>query len=294
MFIYTTTVTNWMMVVCIFLNSEDVHAMICQLESAAFQPKSQKEYSYIHEWKGSAYFIKKLFYGLSLTLTCLAPIVGVLQGKTAPLVSYIPPWIHWRVYFWLQALVSVCNATMGATYISFLCTMLIEAIIQVACLKERLQFTEDRRCLVECIERYSEITEFTKRLHHICKIGLSAVIVAGVLNTCTTFSLIVKVKFIELAFLVPYMSSIVAIIYIHCFYGTILATESEDIPYSLFSSKWINTDDSHKRTLLLFMVFSKKQITIKLVGGTLTMSLPLFVQIMRTAYAYFNVLQSVE
>ncbi|CAH2003662.1 unnamed protein product [Acanthoscelides obtectus] len=90
------------------------------------------------------------------------------------------------------------------------------------------------------------------------------------------------------------MSSIVAIIYIHCFYGTILATESEDIPYSLFSSKWINTDDSHKRTLLLFMVFSKKQITIKLVGGTLTMSLPLFVQIMRTAYAYFNVLQSVE
>nr|CAI5853704.1 unnamed protein product [Callosobruchus analis] len=45
MFIHTTGVTNPMMVVSIFLNIERLHAMIRQLESAAFQPKSQKENS---------------------------------------------------------------------------------------------------------------------------------------------------------------------------------------------------------------------------------------------------------
>ncbi|CAH1995119.1 unnamed protein product [Acanthoscelides obtectus] len=183
---------------------------------------------------------------------------------------------------------------MASIYVSILCTLLIEAIIQVACLKERLESIEDRRCLEECIDHYSEITTFTKRLHHICKIGLTVVFVTGVINICTTLSLMLEVKFIELVFMVPYLSEMIMIIYIHCFYGSILATESEDIPYSSFSSKWINADYSYKKTLALFMVFTKREISIKLAGGMFTMTLPLFVQIIRTAYAYFNVLQSVE
>ncbi|CAH1995120.1 unnamed protein product [Acanthoscelides obtectus] len=158
MFIHTTNVTNPMMVACIFLNSEHLHAMICQLESAAFQPNSHKEYLYIYEWKRSGYFIKKLFYGVNGFLCSFLPIIAILQGKTAPLTTYIPPWIHWRVYFWFQSTVTVYNSTMASIYVSILCTLLIEAIIQVACLKERLESIEDRRCLEECIDHYSEIT----------------------------------------------------------------------------------------------------------------------------------------
>nr|CAI5853703.1 unnamed protein product [Callosobruchus analis] len=99
MFIHTTGVTNPMMVVSIFLNIERLHAMIRQLESAAFQPKSQKENSYVYKWKRSSYIIKKLFYGVNIFLVTTGPILATLQGKVAPLATYIPPWIHWRVYF---------------------------------------------------------------------------------------------------------------------------------------------------------------------------------------------------
>nr|CAI5854370.1 unnamed protein product [Callosobruchus analis] len=195
MFIHTTGVTNPMMVVSIFLNIERLHAMI---------------------------------------LTT-GPILATLQGKVAPLATYIPPWIHWRVYFWFQATITVYNATMASIYVSILTTLLIEAIIQVACLKERLQCTEDKKQLV---------------------------------------------TFIELVFMIPYLTELIMIIYIHCFYGSILASECEGIAYSLFSSKWINSDVSHKRTIVMFMMFSKKQLTIKLAGGMLTMTLPLFVQVL--------------
>ncbi|CAH1954742.1 unnamed protein product [Acanthoscelides obtectus] len=240
MFIHTTNVTNPMMVVCIFLNSEHLHAMICQLESAAFQPHSHKEYLYVYKWKSSGYFIKKMFYGVNGFLCTFGPILAMLQGKAAPLATYIPPWIHWRVYFWFQSTVSVYNATMASIYVSILCTLLIEAIIQVACLKERLESVEDRRCLEECIEHYSQITAFTKRIHNICKIGLTVVFVTGVLNICTSLSLILEVKFIELVFMVPYLSEMIMIIYIHCFYGTILANEVRKY-YHLLS---LQIDDS--------------------------------------------------
>ncbi|VEN56478.1 unnamed protein product [Callosobruchus maculatus] len=266
MFIHTTAVTNPMMVVSIFLNIKRLHAMMRQLESAAFQPKSQKEFLYVYKWKRSSYLIKKLFYGVNIFLVTIGPILAMLQGKTAPIATYIPPWIHWRIYFWFQSTVSVYNATMASIYVSVLTTLLIEAIIQVACLKQRLLCTEDKNSLVECIKRHLEIIVFIERLQHICKIGLSVVFISGV-------------TFIELVFMIPYLSEMIMIIYIHCFYGSILASESEEIAYSLFSSKWVSADVSHKRNLAIFMVFSRKKITIKLAGGMLTMTLPLFVQV---------------
>ncbi|VEN50755.1 unnamed protein product [Callosobruchus maculatus] len=294
MFIHTTNVTNPMMVVSIFLNIKRLHAMIRQLESAAFQPKSQKEFLYVYKWKRSSYFIKKIFYGVNIFLVTTGPIVAMLQGKCAPQATYIPPWIYWRVYFWFQSTLTVYNATMASIYVSVLTTLLIEAIIQVACLKERLHCTEDKKYLVESIKRHLQIILFIERLQHICKIGLSVVFVSGVINICTTLSLVLEVTFIELLFMVPYLGEIILIIYVHCFYGSILASESEEIAYSLFSSKWVSADVSHKRNLAIFMIFSNKKITIRLAGGMLTMTLPLFVQIIRTAYAYFNVLQSID
>ncbi|VEN60868.1 unnamed protein product [Callosobruchus maculatus] len=119
MFIHTTNVINPMMVLSIFLNIKRLHAMIRQLESAAFQPKSQKEFLYVYKWKRSSYFIKKLFYGVNTFLVTTGPILAMLQGKTAPLATYIPPWIHWRVYFWFQSTVTVYNATMASIYVQF-------------------------------------------------------------------------------------------------------------------------------------------------------------------------------
>ncbi|VEN56477.1 unnamed protein product [Callosobruchus maculatus] len=275
MFIHTTNVTNPMMVVSIFLNIRRLHAMIRQLESAAFQPKSQKEFLYVYKWKRSSYFIKKIFYGVNIFLVTTGPIVAMLQGKCAPQATYIPPWIYWRVYFWFQSTLTVYNATMASIYVSVLTTLLIEAIIQVACLKERLHCTEDKKYLVESIKRHLQI-------------------IFGVINICTTLSLVLEVTFIDLLFMIPYLGEIILIIYVHCFYGSILASESEEIAYSLFSSKWVSADVSHKRNLAIFMIFSNKKITIRLAGGMLTMTLPLFVQIIRTAYAYFNVLQSID
>nr|CAI5853701.1 unnamed protein product [Callosobruchus analis] len=168
--------------------------------------------------------------------------------------------------FLFQATVTVYNATMASIYVSILTTLLIEAIIQVACLKERLQYTEDKKQLVKCIKCHLEVVMFVERLQQICKVGLSIVFINGV-------------TFIELVFMIPYLTELIMIIYIHCFYGSILASECEGIAYSLFCSKWINTDVPHKRTIFMFMMFSKKQLTIKLAGGMLTMTLPLFVQV---------------
>ncbi|VEN62388.1 unnamed protein product [Callosobruchus maculatus] len=157
MFIHTTAVTNPMMVVSIFLNIKRLHAMMRQLESAAFQPKSQKEVSYVYKWKRSSYLIKKLFYIVNIFLVTTGTILAMLQGKTPPLASYVPPWIHSKVYFWFQSTAAIYNATMASIYVSVLTTLLIEAIIQVACLKERLHCTEDKNNLVECIKRHLEI-----------------------------------------------------------------------------------------------------------------------------------------
>nr|CAI5853699.1 unnamed protein product [Callosobruchus analis] len=168
---------------------------------------------------------------------------------------------------------------MASIYVSILTTLLIEAIIQVACLKERLQYTEDKKQLVKCIKCHLEVVMFVERLQQICKVGLSIVFINGVINICTTLSMLMQVTFIELVFMIPYLTELIMIIYIHCFYGSILASECEGIAYSLFCSKWINTDVPHKRTIFMFMMFSKKQLTIKLAGGMLTMTLPLFVQV---------------
>ncbi|VEN46770.1 unnamed protein product [Callosobruchus maculatus] len=92
-------------------------------------------------------------------------------------------------------------------------------------------------------------------------------------------------------FLVPYSIAIMLIIFVHCWFGNDIIYRSGDLTNAIFSSKWIGSKLPTQKTLIMFMAFTKKPLSIHLVSGLFTMSIPVFISICRTTYSSFTILQ---
>ncbi|CAH1962231.1 unnamed protein product [Acanthoscelides obtectus] len=66
---------------------------------------------------------------------------------------------------------------------------------------------------------------------------------------------------------------------------------SSDLTHAIFRSRWVGSKLSTQKTLILFMAFTKKPLSINLASGLFTMAIPVFVSVCRTAYSFFTILQ---
>nr|CAH7743687.1 unnamed protein product [Callosobruchus chinensis] len=100
-----------------------------------------------------------------------------------------------------------------------------------------------------------------KKIQRFCSMGMSLVFLMGVIIMCTTMSVL---------------------------------TQSDEISYSIYSSDWTSSSLSYMKLMKTQLLFTKNPMELYLGGGVTTISLPVFVTIMKTTYTVFTILQGFE
>ncbi|CAH1967303.1 unnamed protein product [Acanthoscelides obtectus] len=241
--------------------------------------------------KKSGDLVRKYYYCSSVFVIIAHPLVNLTRPEKEPLYTgYTPPQIGVVGLLTFQAVMTIYLVFLCSTYVSLDANLLIEIGIQIEILKDVLENSEDID-IFECVQRYAEIQRLHDKVQRIFRVGISVNFLTGVLIFCTTLFRILEVVVSELMFMLPYSFAIILIIYIHCWFGNELIYRSNGITQAIFKSKWIGRDRSIQKNLIIFMMFTKKPIHIDLAGGLLTMAIPVFMSICRTAYSYFTILQ---
>ncbi|CAH1980276.1 unnamed protein product [Acanthoscelides obtectus] len=96
----------------------------------------------------------------------------------------------------------------------------------------------------------------------------------------------------EMAFKLAYMTSVIYMVYVMCWYGSDVAQKSTTLTQAIFHSDWVGIDVKTQKIIIFFMHMSNTPLQIPIGGGLCNLSIPVFVSIIRTAYSYFTLLKN--
>ncbi|CAH1962230.1 unnamed protein product [Acanthoscelides obtectus] len=221
-------------------------------------------------------------------------MVKLLKKDKEPFfASYIPPVMGQMGVLVFQEIMIMILGHAGCVYIILDINLMIAISIQVEILKDILTEVADIDGIIQCIKRYEQIIRLVENVQHIFRVGMSIHFLTGILIFCTTlFKLMeVEVDYSQCTFLIPYSFAIISILFNHCWFGNDIIYRSSDLTHAIFRSRWVGSKLSTQKTLILFMAFTKKPLSINLASGLFTMAIPVFVSVCRTAYSFFTILQ---
>ncbi|VEN62483.1 unnamed protein product, partial [Callosobruchus maculatus] len=279
LFIYSTGLTNVAMMILILFNIGCLHFIQSSMKTAMFKPKSKAQVENARKWKSVAHSFQKLFFGNNILLNIAVVVMGICKDEDLILVAHKPSFLQRNAFVAFQAAMCIYNAQMCATYVSLITSLLIEIIIQLSLLEKTLETMKDGEGIRKCVEWHLQILVFAEKVQRFCGLGVSVVLLCGIINICTSFSLLMEVGGVELLFLLPYLVEIIMIIYSHCWCGSELLYQSGKISSAIYSSQWTTADVSHKKKINIYMLMTQKPLQIYLWGGITTASLPVFVTV---------------
>ncbi|XP_037912020.1 odorant receptor 59a-like [Hermetia illucens] len=249
-------------------------------------------------------------------LTCGMYIVAVVLGELGALLSHekkmmLPAWypfdwqhstwkyfivhLHQSVALILYVLQNVSNDTFPAIYMLVLKSHVKTLNIrirrlgldttessQVTC-AELIQCIQDQQMLVEYFHTVRKATSAAIFLQFFVT-GMEACIIA----VCVFF---VENNLFETIFFAEYFLCVILEIFLYCYFGEQLASESDRMTEAIYSCNWMGQDRRFKQNLIIFMQSTQTNMTI-IAGGIFKVNLSTFVTVLKSPYSLFAVLTS--
>nr|CAH7747976.1 unnamed protein product [Callosobruchus chinensis] len=278
-FIYSTALLNLLMMILIHSKIKSVHFIQSTMQSTMFQPKSQSQAESAEKWKGVARLFQKLFFSNNLFNNIAIIILAILKDQRLILAAHKPSVVHWKVFFVFQAIMCTYSAHMCTVYATLFTSLMIEVIIQLNLIEEALKDTGDHDELKQCVKWHLQVLVFFKEVDRLCGIGISSVLSCGILNMCTSMSLLLQVQRSDMVFILPYIVVILTVMYSQCWCGSEIVDQSEKMSYAIYSSEWVDGDLSYKKLINMYISLTKKPLAIRLGGGITIATLPVFVRV---------------
>lgn len=100
---------------------------------------------------------------------------------------------------------------------------------------------------------------------------------------------------VSLSYNVVYFAVVCIQLFPSCYYASVLAEQSEILPYAIFSGNWYEQSQEYRRNLLIFV-----QLTMRLrwhtmmAGGLIELNLKAFFATVKMAYSLFAVVLQVK
>ncbi|XP_057663309.1 odorant receptor 2a-like [Diorhabda carinulata] len=91
--------------------------------------------------------------------------------------------------------------------------------------------------------------------------------------------------------LIFYQLSIFIMLFIPCWFSTQVNIKSEKIPFAAYSCAWIETSNSSKKDLIIFINNTQHSIQFK-AWNLVDLSLETFMAVMKTSFSYYTILNS--
>ncbi|XP_036328117.1 odorant receptor 59a-like [Rhagoletis pomonella] len=161
-------------------------------------------------------------------------------------------------------------------------------LVRIGQRPKRVREINDAEELLQCVEDYKALLDFRAAIQRIASIGTFVQILVTAINMSVV--IVYLIFYVNDIFsYVYYLLFLVAMpleIFPHCYYGTVVEMEFNQLTYAIFSCNWMDQSAAFKKNLLIFGEQSlRKQIIIA--GGMFAVNLDTFFATLKGAYSLF-------
>nr|UTN00955.1 odorant receptor [Semanotus bifasciatus] len=167
---------------------------------------------------------------------------------------------------------------------------------KLALLKDNNKFSETMlENLIVCITHHREIMRMAKNIENIHKTSVFVLFTGGAVTLCSClFQLsMVTVGTTEFFMLLCYLLAMLTEQFIYCWFGNEVIYKSSLILQSAYNTPWLQCNIKFQKVLLQFMTQTYRPISLK-AGGLFTMSILVYISILKTSYSYFTLLKKIQ
>ncbi|XP_023247665.1 odorant receptor 67c-like [Copidosoma floridanum] len=138
----------------------------------------------------------------------------------------------------------------------------------------------------DCIYRFCKIFNATFSMMMVTQFLIAALVTGSSVFQLSKMQLFSSRFFTLLSYLI----CVVAQIFLYCWYGDAVSTQSVNVSSITLDVDWTHLDSETKKSLLVMMARSRKPIEMK-TGWIIHLSMSSFAKIMKTSYSAFNFMQ---
>ncbi|KAI4483709.1 hypothetical protein M0804_007969 [Polistes exclamans] len=250
--------------------------------------------------------INTLYYAIMIETSVLSSILNSLltdlQSKTLPFRSWIPydcytsTIIFYLTYFYQMLSMTACSLFHVAIDALF-CGFLLQICCQIDILKCRLKHFNGNGFddLRKCIRHHYQIYQIANKVNETFSITIFAQFFISSIVLCLSMFELLKNDLLSIEFfaLVIYLSTLLVQIYIFCWYGNKVKLKSSHVAVAFAESDWTSLNSHSKKLILIVMQRAAKPIEF-VSAYFITVNLDTFMNLIKTSYSTYNVLQKAQ
>ncbi|XP_076388993.1 uncharacterized protein LOC100882009 [Megachile rotundata] len=280
---------------------KNIAALTDILEDEPFQPENGKEVGIREEFDKKAH--QHAFFHLAVTEMSVLfySFAGILKVDEIKLpfrmwlpCDYLPLPLHIVIYM-LQVVSLVTGSMVHVACDTLIWGLLIHTCSQLEILGSRLKAIkpDDNQSARLAARYHNRVYRFAKMINEEFKMIIFVQFSVSTLVVCFTLYMLVTTKNSNDQFfkVIMYACSMLVQIFFFCWYGNEVKLKSVQISDTIFGSDWPSLSRETKRILLVIMRRATRSIEFTSVH-IVTVNLDAFVNLLKTSYSAYNVLQS--
>ncbi|KAL2716813.1 odorant receptor 13a-like [Vespula squamosa] len=214
---------------------------------------------------------------------------------------------NYELTIFAQTLAAYCVGGVYASVDTFVATLVFHVCGQLKNLKQRLR---DLSCekdneefyikIVQIVKKHDSLNRFVNTIENNFNEMLLLQMVGCTMQLCITCFLALltlgennDIILVQITFLLLYTASILFQIYLYCYIGEELISESIGIMDAVYECKWYDLSPNEARLLMIIMIRAKVPLSIT-AGKFCSFSHKLFCNILRTSMSYLSVLHAMD
>ncbi|XP_073811205.1 odorant receptor 46a-like [Musca autumnalis] len=281
--------------------------LIETMHDPKYRPVNSREVKLFRQSQRLSRTVRNLYTVISLVaLNALLLTQYIIDNTQLPMSIYNPvntdtELRYALMYIYQYFAASVCCYT-NVAFDSISSSFMIHVKGQLDILCDRLEHLGENseaeeegitQQLKDCIKYYDDIIRIVQMAEDLTTLPISVQIACSVMVLVANFYamsfLSDMANFIK--FLI-YQLCMLSQIYILLYFPSEVTAKSEEVPYYLYCSKWVNWNRSNRKLALLMMTRFDIPIHIKSVIPTYTFNLAAFTSIVNSSYSYYALLKN--
>ncbi|XP_063925603.1 odorant receptor Or1-like [Zophobas morio] len=291
---------------CFFVrNVGNMKKLVRILNSHQFQPKTESQVKLVQpilkRWK-TCYICWGSYVSFCMVLWVVGPLT--VGGRMLIMPAWYPfsleKNINYAIAYIYQAIcftyLSIGNINVDTMvygllmYTSTQCDLLCDNLENLDGNAEEFNMK-----LVNCVKHHETILSFATTANSIFNLIVLGQFATSALTIALSLFQLSLVDNLDAAAIVAlfYVMGLAAQLFLYCWFGNEVETKSSKIPYSIFSSQWVDVSLHVNKNMQILVERCHRPIKITAIN-LFDLSLATFVTIMRTSWSYFALLHSVN
>ncbi|XP_065361504.1 odorant receptor 33a-like [Calliphora vicina] len=154
--------------------------------------------------------------------------------------------------------------------------------------------TQNNEELLECVQDHMDLLQYRQKLEEVISFYMFFQILFTSINMCCVIVFLILFAndpFSWIYYSVYFVAMTVEIMPV-CYYGTTIETEFQNVTYAIFSSNWLEQDETFQQHIRIFAEATKKPLCI--MAWLFRINLKTFLFACKNAYSMFALIMNIK